>query len=294
MGVTVWTAGGLATNLQKLKPTRRHPEIGDVFAANVLGESWVLGRVIDNRACHFGKDNLLLYFYKMRVESPEAAKTPILPTLLVPPIITSAAVWRMGAFKVIRNAPLQDGEVLRQHFFMANAPFVEPASLEAIFWDQYRHEIKDRPREGDYWSGAGVSNLKSIDDKLSGALGIPGVLEVDRKAVAAAKLDLKRHGNSEEAQLVLRLPLKPSVDSIDIGDLEDDLVQAIERTDVGRWEGHEVDLEARVFDIRFFGQEIDAMVEAMRPVLRVASASLPRGWKLISRSSDGLEKQIRV
>ncbi len=74
-----------------IRPSRHRPEVGDLFALNMQGKTWVAGRVIRINAKGLGPmtNENLLYFYRHEVSDPEAIRTPLRPALLIAPVMTN-------------------------------------------------------------------------------------------------------------------------------------------------------------------------------------------------------------
>lgn len=271
-----------------IRPSRHKPQVGDLFVLNMLGKRWIAGRVIRTDAdALVPNSDLLLYFYRVEPTGPDNIATPIKPDLLIPPILSSALGWRRGYYMHIRNNPLQAQELLPRHVFEDN---LFPKGDPRRFCDEYRKPVA--PPEPGLPSGPfGMFGYSAVDTLLSHALGIPPKLN-DAIEVGPGHT-ISENENSDEFQVALHIPTVQEGKELNLDELEDNLIEAIEESGAGRWEGHGTDLKTGFFDIRFFGPQIGPMVEALRPVLKRAGARLPTGWYLTSRpSGGGKEKRI--
>ena len=154
------------------KRSRHSPTPGDLFAVNMCGKRWVIGRVISNNAVGLTANANLLYFYRMEVEDPfdpTATKTPIAPDLLIPPEITNNLGWTRGFYLHLRNVPLQPQELLPRHVFKSE---VYAENDPRRFIDEYGNPTPP-PEPGLFCGMSGLSSYTFIDDALSIALGIP-------------------------------------------------------------------------------------------------------------------------
>ncbi|MCC5619691.1 hypothetical protein LC605_32635 [Nostoc sp. CHAB 5836] len=155
------------TNLMVIKKTKYMPVVGDLFAGNVLGKQWIIGRVIKNgfssataKHCH------LIYIYKTNeIVNPFDVEFPIKINLLFPPfLMLSNMMWTKGYFIHIKNHPLLDGEFLLRHIF------------ESSMIHKYVDECGDptsEPKSDDVVGRYSFQGWSSLDDKISNALGVP-------------------------------------------------------------------------------------------------------------------------
>ncbi|HYE62987.1 MAG TPA: Imm26 family immunity protein [Phycisphaerales bacterium] len=159
-------------NMMVIRRSRHQPEPGDLFALNMRGERWVIGRVINNNAVGLAPGANLLYFYRMEVKDPldpTAITTPITPDLLIPPTITNDRGWTTGFYLHLRNAPLQPQELLPRHVFKS---VLFPEDDPRSFVDEYQKQTPP-PEPGLIIGRAGLASYSIIDVYLSRALGIP-------------------------------------------------------------------------------------------------------------------------
>lgn len=154
------------TNFMQLRKSRHKPAPGDIFAGNILGKRWVVGRVIRAGFAHGTTRNcVLLYIYRSQPSDMQKIQTPILPDLLIPPMfMLSNMLWTRGMVTHIRTSQLQVNEVLPRHVFRSMTvhkyvdeegnPVSPPFCDEIVGVDAYRG-----------WG--------SFDDEVSRALGVP-------------------------------------------------------------------------------------------------------------------------
>ncbi|WP_019876256.1 Imm26 family immunity protein [Sporichthya polymorpha] len=155
------------TNLRVLKPSRKKPQPGDVFAMQLPDESFLFGRVVSTQAqwtLAAGADPAnLIYIYRGRsvtVDLPDrAAMRP--DRLLVSPIMTNQRPWSMGYFQTLANLPLEAAEVLPRHCFLS--------ASRGRYFDEHGRELPG-PVEpvGDH----ALHSFRTIDDQVSDAMGI--------------------------------------------------------------------------------------------------------------------------
>jgi hypothetical protein len=150
-------------NLKVLKKTRRAPEAGDVFVMLPGdGGGYVFGRVIDTNANPLGVGGgILIYVYRPRSERKEPVPKLFRGELLVPPLITNRLPWSRGYFEFLEHQDLKPMDRLRQHCFRDSRGF--------FFDEQGRRLAKDVSPVGEW----GLHSYRTIDDEISGALGIP-------------------------------------------------------------------------------------------------------------------------
>lgn len=155
------------TNFMRLPKSRHKPLPGDVFAGNILGDRWVVGRVIRSGFANGTANNcILLYVYRMQVSELQSIETPIPPDLLVPPFyMLSNMLWTRGMVVHVRNSPLAASEVLPRHVFRS-----------ATILDEYVNEEGDvvsPPTAGEVVGVDAFRGWESLDDEISRALGLP-------------------------------------------------------------------------------------------------------------------------
>lgn len=280
-------------NARFLRRSRHKPAVGDLFALNMLGTRWVVGRVIRTDARHFSNNDLLLYFYKIEMD-PFAVQTPIKPELLIPPSITSDMGWRYGFYYHVRNAPLVDGEVLERHVF-------DQSATKPGYCDEYNRPTEPPdPAVGCVHSGSASAQL--IDMRLSTALGIPphdfvsiNDMNIPTNAEATGKsLKTKNKRAKPDACCVSLHLLGAASAELDLDEFEEELIEAVEDAGAGKWEGHGTDLRTGEFDTRFYGSSVRRIVKAMLPVLKRYVRQLPTGWYLTEEEGEGPAKRVAL
>jgi hypothetical protein len=157
-------------NLRMLEPSRKPPRPGDIFVVLPPDGQYLFGRVVAADA-EVGsmRPLLLLYFFKPRSTKPEDPGQGVLTpkNLLTPPEITNAMGWRHGYFMTIAHRELKPSEVLPVHCFR------DPDASGMFgggYYDEHNRKLKmPHPPVGRH----AVGSYRTIDDRLSQALGIP-------------------------------------------------------------------------------------------------------------------------
>lgn len=109
------------TNLRVLRPSRKKPKAGEVFALQLVDGRYLFGRVISTEAIAGPSMGgaILIYVYRERSDQKELPERAELrpDRLLVSPIMTNQQPWTKGYFETIENLPLDGDDVLSQHCF---------------------------------------------------------------------------------------------------------------------------------------------------------------------------------
>jgi hypothetical protein len=154
------------TNLRILKPSRRKPRPGDVFAMQAPDDQYLFGRVISTEA-EIGPmtDCILIYVFRARSAAKKLPeRTELAPDkLLVPPIMTNRLPWSRGYFESLAAVPLEADDVLEQHCFRRS---------NGQYYDETNHELPGPVEPVGDWA---LRSYRTIDDQLSDALGLPRV-----------------------------------------------------------------------------------------------------------------------
>lgn len=153
----------VATNLQVLRPSRKKPKPGDVFAMQLADGRYVFGRVVSTEA-YAGPampGAILIYIYRTRSDTKEVPPAEEMRSdlLLVSPIMTNKLPWSKGYFETLANVPLSEDDVLDQHCFLA---------WTGRYYDEKLNELPG-PREP--VGGYGLASFRTVDDEVSDALG---------------------------------------------------------------------------------------------------------------------------
>ena len=152
------------TNLRVLKPSRRKPKPGDVFAMQVPDDDYLFGRVITAEAA-IGPmtDCILIYVFRARSAHKKLPERGELASdkLLVPPIITNRLPWSQGYFETLAGLPVEPGDVLEQHCFRRS---------NGQYYDEANHELPEPVEPVGDWA---LHSYRTIDDQISDALGFP-------------------------------------------------------------------------------------------------------------------------
>lgn len=159
------------TNIQVLKPSRKAPQPGDVFAVGLPDDTFIYGRVISTtakwtRASGAGPANLI-YLFRERSNSKQCPdRSELRPDrLLVPPIMTNRLPWSRGYFETLVHVPLERDDVLSQHCFRFPMARIR-------YFDDFGNELPSAVEPvGEY----ALHSFRTIDDEISDALGIPKV-----------------------------------------------------------------------------------------------------------------------
>lgn len=159
------------TNLQILKPSRRKPQAGDIFAMGLPDGTHIFGRVIDaditerQRAPMPGAYLIYIYRQRSRTKHPHPAElTP--DQLLLPPVFINRMPWTKGYFETVEQTELSSHDRLAQHCFWSAA--------REIHVDENRNPL---PREIQPCGDWALSSYRWLDDQVSDALGIARVPE---------------------------------------------------------------------------------------------------------------------
>lgn len=155
-------------NLRVLKPSRKKPKPGDVFALQLGEEPFLFGRVISTDAkwtlAEGAGPAVLIYIFRDRsIDKAVPDRAALRPErLLVSPIMTNQLPWSRGYFETVANIPLTPEDVLSQHCFLS--------ASRGRYFDEHGAELPG-PIEpvGDH----GLHSFRTIDDQISDALGVP-------------------------------------------------------------------------------------------------------------------------
>ena len=157
-----------ATNLRVLKPPRKKPKPGDVFALQLADEQYLFGRVISKDAkwtlAEGAGPAVLIYIYTDR-SVDKTVPSPVLmrpDRLLVSPIMTNQLPWSHGYFETLANLPLAPGDVLPKHCFLSGS--------RGRYFDEYGAEL---PGPCEPVGDQGLHSFRTIDDQISDAAGVP-------------------------------------------------------------------------------------------------------------------------
>jgi hypothetical protein len=153
-----------------LKPSRKKPVVGDVFAIQLPDEKFLFGRLVSTEAqWALGegvKPALLIYIYRVRSATKVLPERSVLgpENLLVSPIMTNRLPWSRGYFETIGNLPPEPGELLEQHCFLS--------SVRGEYFDDKGNELPGAVEPVGDW---GLHSFRTIDDQISDALGFARV-----------------------------------------------------------------------------------------------------------------------
>ena len=152
------------TNIRVLKPSRQAPRAGDVFVMQLPDDRFVFGRVVSTEAMAGPSmpGAILIYVYRPPSDVAEPDRSALTPDrLLVSPMMTNRLPWSRGYFQTVAHWPLEPGDVLPQHCFLD--------ASRGRYFDEAGKELAGAVEPvGDY----GLQSFRTIDDEVSGALGI--------------------------------------------------------------------------------------------------------------------------
>ncbi len=153
-----------ATNLQVMRPGRKKPVNGDIFAVQLRDGRFLFGRVVRadlprDRAPMPGSYLVYVYDFLSESKAPPARLTP--DRLLIPPTFTNRLPWTKGYFETIDNRAISRADLVAKHCFRRwTGDYVDedgsklPAPIEPC---------------GEW----GLTSYRMLDDLISDAVGIP-------------------------------------------------------------------------------------------------------------------------
>jgi len=156
----------VVTNLQILKPSRKAPMAGDVFAFRPKGRGYFFGRVVRTDAkMQYMADSILLYLFATESATPQPPERLLVGDLLVPPLMTNRLPWSKGYFETVANRAFTPGERLPVHCFL------DPSFKKySRYWDDSERELAEKLEPCGVYA---LHSFRTIDDEVSEALGIP-------------------------------------------------------------------------------------------------------------------------
>jgi len=104
------------TNFKVIRPSRKKPQRGDVFAIQLLDDRYLFGRVIEaelplDRAPM--PDAYLIYIYRERASTVTPPMDTLTPDrLLLPPIFINRLPWTKGYFALVTHCAIGPGDLL--------------------------------------------------------------------------------------------------------------------------------------------------------------------------------------
>jgi hypothetical protein len=161
------------TNIRVLLPSRRTPRLGDIFAMMISDDTYLFGRVVSTSAT-IGPmhDVILIYIYriKSRESTPPQPNELRMDNLLLPPLMTNRLPWSRGYFMRVGNGPAGDAGLLTRHCFFS--------ATRDRYYDEFGEELPGPiPPVGEW----GLESYRTIDDKVSDALGLGRASDVSSK-----------------------------------------------------------------------------------------------------------------
>lgn len=149
-------------NLKRLRGSRPHPKVGDVFRMELLDGRSIFGRVVIAEGHDRGPmpGAILVYIYRPQARPLEVPADP--GDLLIPPIWTNRKGWTDGYWEMVDWRPVEPEELQGQHrFYRADVGLVDEFARPLPVPD-------DRPAS--VW---GLASYRLIDDLVADALEIP-------------------------------------------------------------------------------------------------------------------------
>lgn len=153
------------TNIRILKPSRKKPAAGEIFALQLADEQYLFGRVIfsdlpADRAPMPG--SYLIYIY----DHVSPAKSPPLDQLrpdclLLPPMFINRIPWTKGYFLTVGTQPLSAEDLMAQHCFRR---------WTGEYKDEHGHPIPAPVEPCGDWA---LASYRWLDDHISDKLGFP-------------------------------------------------------------------------------------------------------------------------
>lgn len=167
--ILVAPGGTPKMNLRVLRTSRRNPRPGDLFALLPPGDLYLFGRVVSVDASPLGAGRaILVYLYSHRSADKRPPSFLSHEDLLVPPMMTNKLPWSRGYFEFVEHRPLAQDDRLRVHCFERS--WTHPKQ----YFDERGTKLSEPLEPLGTW---GLESFRTIDDKVSTALGIP--LSVD-------------------------------------------------------------------------------------------------------------------
>lgn len=158
------------TNLRVLKPSRKKPRQGDVFAMQLPDETYLFGRVI-GAELEPPKAPMplayLIYIYDERSSAKAADLALLRPDrLLIPPVFINKMPWTKGYLETVGSAALTRSDLLARHCFWDAA--------RSCYVDENLNVLPGETQPCGDWA---LSSYRWLDDQVSDAVGIPRVPE---------------------------------------------------------------------------------------------------------------------
>jgi len=161
------------TNLRVLAPSRKKIHRGDIFRMMTSGERCLFGRVVgtpNEVDAPFLGPAYFIYVYDLVSFSPQPPSLDALRPggLLFSPLFTNRLPWSYGLFETLSSLGQSKSDVLERHCFIHRP--------SGRYFDEYGNEL---PEPVEPCGSLGLSSYRTIDDRVSRALGIPLVAPDD-------------------------------------------------------------------------------------------------------------------
>jgi Immunity protein 26 len=162
-------AVSVKSNLQILTPTRKMPRVGDIFVMQLLTGRFLFGRVIladlpRDRAPMPG--SYLIYVYDVAADGKEPPIHQLsADRLLFSPLFINRLPWTKGYFENVGHADLKEADKLPVHCFR---------DTRGRYLDEQGRPLAHVAEPCGDWA---LASYRSLDDRISDALGIPRVAD---------------------------------------------------------------------------------------------------------------------
>jgi hypothetical protein len=148
-------------NLEVLQPTKRNPQLGDIFVLKPSRRAFYFGRVMLFDTA-LARGYPVVYVYNATARKPEPIPALHRDALLIAPQAVNFLPWRRGYFQTIANRPIGPSDLLQTHCFY------DPVSQ--TYKDESGRELANSVEPCGTF---GIGSYRTIDDAISTALGLP-------------------------------------------------------------------------------------------------------------------------
>ena len=148
-----------------LRPSRKKPVPGDIFALQLANGDYYFGRVIladlpRDRAPMPGA--YLAYIYRERFVTKQPAMAALRrDALLIPPFFINRMPWTRGYFETVAHQDLTPDDLVSQHCFR---------DFTGTYFDETGAPLEGAVEPCGEW---GLASYRAIDNEVSDKLGIP-------------------------------------------------------------------------------------------------------------------------
>lgn len=147
------------TNLRKLQPSRKLPQVGDVFTFLLCDGKYTFGQVLDAGVVVDGgfRDLALVVVFASRSKTKDMPPNLVTSERIASPKLIPKVAWSRGYFETIGRAPVEWG----------------PYCLKAAWGDYFDRTGKKLSKPLGMVLSMGVANYRVIEDEVCEWLGIP-------------------------------------------------------------------------------------------------------------------------